>query len=213
MTTKRNSTKPEVETPETEAADTVAQLAGTDDIFGDLSQLRLAQDFHKQVGVRKALVRVPVRKPHKQEFVRVRPEPEYRLETGLLELKEDREFYLLAPEVRDQLPGDWTPCRVITCTNRQGVIFLWPLKLPDPDGRANSWAETAIAAAELATRQWVKLVADMALGGYQSYLATGELPEPEWPEHTFQRLLAVAFRDHFIRDMDHPAINRLLGCE
>jgi len=196
------------EVPEAETAS-----ADTGDIFADLSKLRLAQDFHAQIGVQKALVRVPVRKPHKQEFVRVRPEPEYRLETGLLELKEDREFYLLAPDIRAQLPGDWTPARILTCVNRQGVVFLWPLKLPAPNGRTNSWAETAIAAADLATKQWVKLVADMALGGYQSYLATGELPQPQWPEHTFERLLAVAFRDHLIRDMDHPVIGRLLGSE
>jgi hypothetical protein len=190
-----------------------AVQADDPDIFSDLSKLRLSQDFHKQIGVKKALVRVPVRKPHKQEFIRVRPEPEYRLETGLLELKEDREFYLLDPEVRDQLPGDWSPVRIVTCINRQGVVFLWPLKLPDLDGRANSWAETAVRAADLATRQWLKLVADMALGGYQSYLATGELPEPEWPEYAFKRLLAVAFRDHIIRDMEHPVIARLLGSE
>ena len=115
--------------------------------------------------------------------------------------------------MRDLLPGDWTPARIVTCINRQGVLFLWPLKLPDPDGRANSWHDTAIAGADLATRKWVKLVADMSLGGYQTYIATGELPEPEWPEHTFQRLLAVAFRDHLIRDMEHPVIARLLGCE
>jgi len=123
------------------------------DIFGDLSKLRLAQDFHQQVGVQKALVRVPVRKPHKQEFIRVNPAPEYRLETGLLELKEDREFYLLAPDVRDQLPGDWTPVRLVTCINRQNVVFLWPLKLPAPDGRPNSWHETALTAADIAIKQ------------------------------------------------------------
>jgi len=197
-----NNTKPEA-----------AEADSGGDFFGDLSKLRLAQDFHKQVGVQKALVRVPVRKPHKQEFIRVNPEPEYRLETGLLELKEDREFYLLAPDVRDQMPGDWVPVRLVTCITRQGVIFLWPLKLPDPDGRANSWYETALTGADMAARQWVKLVADMNLGGYQAYVATGELPEPEWPEHDFQRLIAIAFRDRVIRDMDHPVINRLLGYE
>jgi hypothetical protein len=183
------------------------------DIFGDLSKLRLAQDFHKQVGVQKALVRVPVRKPHKQEFIRVNPEPEYRLETGLLELKEDPEFYLLDRDVRDQLPGDWTPVRLVTCITRQGVVFLWPLKLPDPDGRTNTWYETALAGADMATRQWAKLVADMNLGGYQTYLAMGELPAPEWPEHDFQQLITVAFRDRVIRDMKHPVINRLFGYE
>jgi len=53
----------------------------------------------------------------------------------------------------------------------------------------------------------------MSLGGYQTYIACGELPEPEWPEHDFQRLLAVAFRDCVVRDMDHPVVNRLLGYE
>lgn len=131
----------------------------------------------------------------------------------MLELKEDREFYLLAPDVRDQLPGNWTPVRLVTCINRQGVVFLWPLKLPAPDGRPNSWHETAMTAADIATKQWAKVVADMSLGGYQTYIASGELPEPEWPEHDFQRLLAVVFRDCVVRDMDHPVVNRLLGYE
>jgi hypothetical protein len=173
----------------------------------------LAQDFHTQVGVQKALVRVPVRKPHKQEFIRVNPKPEFRLETGLLELKEDREFYLLAPDMRDKIPEDWVPVRLVTCITRQGVVFLWPLKLPDPNGRANSWYETALMGADMATKQWVKMVADMNLGGYQTYVATGQLPEPEWPQHDFQRLIAVAFRDRVISDMGHPVINRLLGYE
>jgi hypothetical protein len=197
----------------TEQSEIIADVNEQADPFSDLSSLQLSQDFHAQVGVKKALVRVPVRKPHRQEFIRVRDDAEYRLETGVLELKEDREYYLLAPEVREQLPGDWAPVRLVTAITRQGVVFLWPLKLPDPDGRANSWHETALNAANLATGQWVKLVADMNLGGYQPYLATGELPEPDWPEHDFQRLLAVAFRERFIRDMEHPVITRLLGYE
>lgn len=163
--------------------------------------------------MRKVLTRVPVRKPNKQEFFRVHPEPEYRLETALLELKEEREFYLLAPNVRDQMPGDWIGVRLMTCTNRQNIPFLWPAKLPDPDGRANSWYETALAAAALAMDRWTKMVPDMHLGGYQTYLATGKLSEPEWPEHSFRKLMEVAFKDTFIDDMDHPVIARLLGYE
>ncbi len=202
MMTDRNENVTEIE-PHNESADP----------FSDLASLRLSQDFHSQVGVKRALVRVPVRKPHRQEFVRVRDDAAVRLETGLLELKEDREFYLLAPEVRDQMPGDWVPVRLVTGITRQGVIFLWPLRLPDPDGRANSWHETGMQAAAMAHRQWVKVVADMSLGGYQVYTAVGELPEPDWPDFEFQRLLAVAFRDRFIRDLDHPVITRLLGHE
>jgi len=57
----------------------VVDMTESTDIFSDLSKLRLAQDFHQQVGVQKILVPVPVRKPHKQEFIRVNPAPEYRL--------------------------------------------------------------------------------------------------------------------------------------
>ena len=39
----------------------------------DLSRLRLSQNFSEKVGVRKALLTVPVRKPGRQDFIRVHP--------------------------------------------------------------------------------------------------------------------------------------------
>ena len=90
-------------------------------------------------------------------------------------------------------------------------MFLWPLKLPIPDGRGKSWHDSALEAARLAAEGWVKVVADMNLSAYQVFNALGDLPEPEWPDHTFAQLLEVAFRDRYIRDMEHPAIQRLLG--
>jgi len=61
----------------------------------DPSRLRVSQDFAKTLGVRKLLTTVPVRKPNRQEFIRVHPGEDYRLETVILELKEDRESYLI----------------------------------------------------------------------------------------------------------------------
>ncbi len=183
----------------------------TDNPFADLDSLRLSQDVGAEIGVAKAWVRVPVRKPKRQEFIRVRDDDAYRMETAIIEFKDDREIFLVAPDVRNKLPGDWVPVRLVTCISRQGVVFLWPLKLPTPDGRANTWFETAIEGARHAVDGWVKVVADMNLGGYQVYNALGELTPPEWPEYTFAELLEVAFRDRYIRDMEHPAIKRLLG--
>ena len=60
------------------------------DPFDDLDALRLGQDFSAALGKR-MLTTFAVRKPGKQDFIRVRPEPEFRLETFILELKEDRE--------------------------------------------------------------------------------------------------------------------------
>ena len=50
----------------------------------NLEDLRLSQDFTTNVGVKKLVTTVPTRKPHRQEFVRVHPDPAYRLETAAL---------------------------------------------------------------------------------------------------------------------------------
>lgn len=188
-------------------------IAGDTDPFGNLDNLKLSQDFHTQVGVKKILVRVPVRKPTKQEFVRVHPDPGYRLDTAVIDVKDDREMFLLTPDMWDQLPGEWIPVRIFTAINRQGVVFLWPCRLPDPDGKPNPWHETALSAAESSITAWTKVVADMDLGGYQTYQAQAELPEPVWPEHSFNQLLKVGFGDRFIKDESHPVVKRLLGYE
>ncbi len=65
----------------------------------DLERLRLSQDFPSQVGVKKAILTVPVRKPDRQWFIRVHPDPDWRLETAVLELKDERETYLVEPEM------------------------------------------------------------------------------------------------------------------
>src|SRR4051812_23381052 len=69
----------------------------------DLAALRLDQDFAATVGVKKLLTKVPVNKPHSQEFVRVHPDADRRLDTMILDLKEDREPYLVAPDLRAEL--------------------------------------------------------------------------------------------------------------
>ena len=41
----------------------------------DPAALRLDQNFADSAGVQKLIVTVPVRKPHKQDFIRVHPDP------------------------------------------------------------------------------------------------------------------------------------------
>ena len=71
--------------------------------------------------------------------------------------------------------------------------------------------ESAKKAAELAKKKWVKVVSNMSLGGYEVYEATGELPDPEWPDLSFEKIMEVAFKDRYITGMDHPVIRRLNG--
>jgi hypothetical protein len=92
----------------------------------DPAALRLPQNFAAQLGVQKALLTVPVRKPDKAWFVRVHPSEDYRLQTAVVELKEERETYLVASALWQELAGETTfsPRVLFTAVNRQGVTFL-----------------------------------------------------------------------------------------
>jgi hypothetical protein len=181
-----------------------------DDPF-DLTKLRLSQDFVETAGVKKLLTTVPVRKPHPQEFIRVHPEPKYRAALAVIELKNDREFYLLTPDIARELPGEYVSVMLYTVTNRQRVTFLWPVKLPASDGRMIEWHRSAQEAAEFAMAKWIKVKANMALGAYESFEATAKYSDPEWSDVPFQELLRIGFRDRLIDRLDHPVIKNLLG--
>ena len=180
------------------------------DLF-DPARLRLSQDFAANIGVKKALLTVPVRKPHRQEFVRVHPDESWRLETAVLELKDDRETYLVDPSLWSELLGEIVPKILFTVMNRQGVILLWPIRLPGVDGRHDEWSRSALEAAQMGMNRWIRVAANMSLGAYEAFVATGDLPEPDWPEVGFKKLLEVAFRDRFITTLDHAVIRKLRG--
>jgi hypothetical protein len=146
----------------------------------DLTKLRLSQNFVETAGVKKLLTTVPVRKPHPQEFIRVHPSPEYRAALAVIELKDDREIYLLTPDIARELPGEYVSVMLYTAINRQGVVFLWPVRLPAPDGRVIEWHRSAAEAAELAMLRWVRIKANMALGAYEIFAAASTIPDPEW---------------------------------
>lgn len=177
----------------------------------DPARLRISQNFADEAGVRKVLLQIPVTKPHKQQFVRVHPDPSYRLDTLALELKEDREVFLIDPGLGSQLPGEITAITLFTAITRQGVLFLWPVKLPDPSGKRNSWSESARKAADLAIHQWVRVAANMSLGGYETHIPVDPLPDPVWPTENFRELLRIAFADRYIQDLSHPVIKQLRG--
>jgi len=177
----------------------------------DPANLRLDQSFVETSGVKKLLTTVPVRKPNGQDFVRVHPDQAYRLTSAIIELKDDREVYLVLPHIAHELPGECSSVVLHTGINRQGVVFLWPVKLPTPDGRINEWHRSAAEAAERAMTAWLRVKADMALGAYAMFAASSTIPDPIWPTHSFKDLLKIGFRDRLVDSLDHPVIRRLRG--
>ena len=177
----------------------------------DPDSLRITGEVNT-VGAEKLLVRLPVRRPTKQEFFRVRVDTEYRLPCAILEIKEEREFYLVTPEALPTLAEDVRHVELRLCQNRQGASFMWPVAMTGPDGRTNSWHESAREAANLAEKSWIRMIAVMAEGGYSIYRSTGTIPDPQWPEKTFQELLQIAFKDGKLIDSeDHPVVQQLNG--
>ncbi len=182
----------------------------TTDMFAP-ENLRLPQDFGSNLGVKKLITNVPCRKPHKQEFVRVRAGAEWRLDTLVFEDKDDRENYLIAPDLFTEVSEFAKPVCLRLAMNRQQNPFLWPCKLPGVDGRSNLWYDSAIQAAAAAEKHWVRVAADMSAGMYQVYQATGDIENPDWPELQFRTILELCFRDRMISEVDHPILKRLRG--
>lgn len=179
----------------------------------DPASLRLDANFAEGLGVKKVISTIPCRKPSKSEWFMVRSGEEWRLQTAILEVESgiDRATYLVSPHLRSDLHGEISPAIVLTCTNRQGDLFLWRVKLPGPDGRTNTWTESAIRIADAAQRTWCRMVADTSNGHYTHYEPMVELPPPEWPELSFQEILRIAFKDKLVDSIDHPVVQQLRG--
>jgi hypothetical protein len=129
----------------------------------------------------------------------------------MVELRDEREEYIVTADLVPELAGEFVSKTLYTTINRQGTVFFWPVRLPSPDGRDMNWWKSAREAAALATRDWIRVRANMNLGAYEISIAETAMPEPEWPELGFWDLIKIAFRDHLIDRIDHPVIQRLRG--
>ena len=86
-----------------------------------------------------------------------------------------------------------------------------PIRMPGEDGRLDRWNASALEAAESARSSWVRVVSNRDLRAYEVSEATGKLPDPEWPDLSFEEILRIAFKDRYITELDHPVVRRLRG--
>jgi hypothetical protein len=131
--------------------ESVASLSQTPSGLGkepfDLTKRRLSQDFEAAFGSSKVLTTVPVRKPDQQTFFRVHQDEAYRLETPVLEHREDREIYLVDRSLWEDLQSEIVPKVLYTGITRQGTLFIWSVRLPALEGRLDNWNRSAHQAA------------------------------------------------------------------
>jgi hypothetical protein len=177
----------------------------------DLAKLRLSQDFETAVGSSKVLTTIPVRKPDPQAWFRVHPDDAFRMETAVLEHREDREIYLVERSLWNDLQSEIVPKVLYTTITRQGNLSIWSVRMPASDGRLDNWNRSAQQAAREAMKGWVRMASNRDLGAYDLFVPKAHFPDPNWPSMTFEEILRIAFRDHFIQDMDHLVIKKLQG--
>jgi hypothetical protein len=196
-------------TPEAQA------LSKVPDVFSDLAKLALTAG--EIAPSEKVLTILDVRKPRREEFVRCHPTITARI--NYYEDKETRAPYLIGPAVLEEmatLVGKGVCAVKLTLTaSYTGSVFAWPVPIP-ADTRANRWHSTAFAAAEEASKHWVRLVAGS--GHYDVFRrAVNEGMVPVWPEEadTPEKMLRLAFSKvggaELINDPDHSVIRALKG--
>ncbi len=131
--------------------------------------------------------------------------------TAVVELKEEREIYLIDRGLWTELAEEVVFKTIFTGITKQGDLFLWPIRLPNQEGHLDGWSKSAMSAAEIGMTQWIRLKSNQALGAYDVIAASAEFPNPMWPDITFKQIMEIAFKDRFIRDYDHPVLKNLRG--
>ena len=180
----------------------------------DPESLRISQDFAASGGAQTLFNRIPVRKPDRQEWFRVHPGEDMRLDMAVVELKEEREVFVLTPNVAQEIPDEWFPVRMFVCVNRQQKPFLWPCKLPtENSGLGRDAAESALEAAVEGMARWVNMRWSSHIRAYETRVpAPGiQIPEPTWPAYSLPKLLEVGVGKNLVDSMEHPLILRLNG--
>ena len=176
----------------------------------DPTRLRLAQSF--AAGATTRTSPITAHKPDPHNWFMAHPDPAaFHFVTMVLDVKAERENYLVEPGLREELGRELTPKVIVPCITRQSNVFLWPVSLPSSTGRTNSWTQSALDAVQDAMQNWIRLVANSEAGGYDVYHPRVQIDPPVWPDLTLEEMLEKAFGHYLIDSLDHPRVRALLG--
>jgi hypothetical protein len=170
--------------------------------------------FEHNAGIRKVIGTIPVRKPHNQEWIRVHPGEGFSDNFGVIILKDDNEVYLLHPHLVGAYENEMTPVRIFVCMSMNKNLFLWPAKLPGSGNRnSDSWASSAIEAAEAAMKRKVRIQSNRAMSAYEYSFSDNPTPEndPTWPDLAYTEMLRIGFAKpgRFVDSHDHEVLRLL----
>jgi hypothetical protein len=186
----------------------------TSPIEFDPQSLRIDQKTFNQKMSTNFLDEVPIwKKPKKDHFVRVHPDPAFRLcDVAIIDDEDAREIYVVHPDAVGELAGiDHDMANLYLAIDRQQTHFIWAVKLPPDDGKRYRWRTSLMKAVVHAMDTWVKVTANQGSGSYVTAGAVAKFPEPEWQPYSFAQFLEVATRDYLILHGNHALLKRKRG--
>jgi hypothetical protein len=179
----------------------------------DPSTYKVRQNLSAAAGVKNVLTELAVTTPNKSWWVRRHPNPEYALNTWVIELRDEQETYLVLPHLWPSLMGEATfkPKTFYLAVTMQGKPFLWGIRRPVDDTKEpDRWMRAPLAAVALAKDKWTRITWNEITK--QHDVATCEsAAEPKWPDLSLKELLKLAFKGFIIDEPDHPVLRRLRG--
>ena len=149
-------------------------------------------------------------KPNRGTYFRVNPDPHFSMISSGLKA-DDGSLYLVTDIVRDALRDEVTYYQLHTTMTRAGGLGIWHISMPGTAGRMTDWTRSALEAANMAMKDWIRIRANMSIGAYEVHRLLVTIPEPEWPDLTYEEILNLAFKDRIITSIDHPLVRQLRG--
>ena len=180
----------------------------------DLERVRAKADQQIDLGVTTEYTVIPIRNPKPDEFFRCMADEDYSMDTYILSLKKENEWYLIDPDILPQIQLE-SQLRVMTlyvCVTMNSTPFITCIPQADEMGKINSWHNSGHRTMEEAKQCWIRRQADKANNCYLVTKAmNAKLPDPKWPTMTLSEIIDRAFDKYYINDFQDPVLQRLRG--
>jgi hypothetical protein len=171
------------------------------------------QDLSAAASVKKHIVKIQVRKPANHWYVRCHPDPQYSFTAWVIDLKDEREQYLVLPEIHPHLKGEVT-YKLMTfhlCVTMQGKVFLWPVRCHVDDKKEPPiWIKVPLEAVLVAKEEWTRFYWVEEINEHEFESVPNPI-KPVWPNLTMRQVMELAFKNNIINSLDHSVLKRLRG--
>jgi hypothetical protein len=179
------------------------------DIFDDLAAL--GRPIDEIIASEKLLTSLPVRKPKRDEWIRIHMEISARVH--IYEARDENTFYIVLPGVVEPLQDVVRYVQLSLAVNYSGGVFVWPVTVPT-ERKPHRAHITAFAAVEKAAREWIRI--SWGKDEYDVYRRSSAKIEPAWPEEITNasemlRFAAKAGGIEIIDSLDHPVVRAFQG--